>query len=331
MRVMITGAGGFVGRHLSQALAQSGATVLGVGRRPPPADTGCGEWLQVGSYTEWERLRPAMQRVDAVVHLAARVHVMRETSATPQSAYREANEELVRHFASEARARGVRRFVLASSVKAVGERSDTPWTEATPPAPEDDYGKSKLGAERALAGLADGRVFSTVALRLPLVYGPGVGANMLRLVRAVDQGMPFPLGLVHNRRRLAFVGNVCSAMEAALLQDISGHRTYFVGDSEALSTADLVRRIGRLLGRKVWLLPIPPAALKGAAGLAYGLARLERRLAGVGGAIQRLIESLDFDIANARSDLGWDPPFTVDAGLESLVQWYRTQVLSSAR
>jgi UDP-glucose 4-epimerase len=169
---------------------------------------------------------------------------MDDTAGDRFSAYRRANVDGTRAVLDAARAAGARTFVFASSVKAVGERSETPWTESVEPRPVDPYGVSKLEGERVVLGAA---AIRAVVLRLPLVYGPGVRANMLRLFRAVDSGWPLPVGGVKNRRSLLYVGNLVAAIRRALEVDrVRG--TYFLADGEGASTEDLVRAIARALG-----------------------------------------------------------------------------------
>ncbi len=182
------------------------------------------ERVRVADPLDRQAVRAAVAGADAIVHLAARVHVMRETAADPLAEFRRANVEGTRLLAEEAAAASVGQLVLASTVKAVGEGNSTPWTEDTPPAPTDPYGMSKLEAERAVHDVARRRGTKAAVLRFPLVYGPGVQGNMLRLFALVDRGVPLPFGSVANRRSVLYVGNLVAAVRSVLETSSRGRR-----------------------------------------------------------------------------------------------------------
>ncbi len=257
-----------------------------------------------------------------MVHLAGRAHVMRESTANPLEAYRAANVELTRVAIQAAAAAGCRTFVLASSVKAVGERNDAPWNEETPAQPLDPYGISKLEAEQVVAAEGKRLDVRTVILRFPLIYGPGMGANMLKLFRAVDRGIPLPLGAVANRRSLLFVGNAASAVELALARADAGSGLYFVSDGHDLSTPELVRAVAAALGRRARLVNVPPALFTLAGRIGDRLSALIP-VPVTSGAVRRLQDSLTVDITRIRAALGYQPPYTVEQGLALTAQWYR--------
>lgn len=302
--VVVTGASGFIGTHVGRTLRERGYDV-----RP---------W----SHREPERLAGLLRGVDAVVHLAGRVHVMREAESDPDAAFHAANVALSRALVEAAAAAGVRRFILASSVKAVGETSAAPWTEETVPAPVDPYGRSKLEAERVVSELAARLGVGASILRLPLVYGPGVRANFLNLLRWVDAGVPIPVPAVANRRSLAYVGNVAAAIGALLASDAAMGQTFFIRDPSDVSTLDLVRAIARALGRPSRVVPIPESALRlaGRVGdLAPGWAGLPLSSA----AVARLAGSLAVDDAKLRRVVGFVPPYSLEQGLAETARWFR--------
>ena len=205
-------------------------------------------------------------------------------------------------------AAGVRRLVLFSSVKAVGEFNQHPWTEAEPPHPVDLYGMSKLEAERIVLECASAGGLEAVVLRLPLSYGPGARGNIATLFDLVARGIPLPFGAVRNRRSLLFTGNLVAAVDAVLAADLRCE-TFFVSDGADLSTPELVRLIARGLGVRPRLLPVPPAVFR-------GLPRqIERRLAG----------SLAVDIGRLRRLTGFVPPFTPEEGLAAMARWFRAR------
>ena len=309
--ILVTGANGFVGRVLCKALATAGRTV----RKAVRAATGDRNTIAVGEIgpaTDW---RAALSGVSAVVHLAARTHVLRETETDPLAAYLHVNAEGTQRLARSAAACGVRRLVFLSSVKVNGERTwERPFTEDDPPRPEDAYGASKREAEQALARVAGETGLETVVLRPPLVYGPGVKANFLRLMDYVSRGIPLPLGAIVNRRSLIYAGNLAHAILTALDAPAAAGRTYLVSDGEDVSTPALARMLAQALGVKPRLLPVPLAAL----GVAAALAGKRSELA-------RLAGSLQVDSSRIRRELAWRPPFTLAQGLELTARWYHSR------
>jgi nucleoside-diphosphate-sugar epimerase len=260
-------------------------------------------------------VRAALVGADAVVHLAARVHVMRETAGDPLAEFRRTNVEATRVLAEEAVAVGARHFIFASTVKAVGEGNSVPWTEDAPSQPVDPYGQSKLEAEEALGELTRSRGIETTVLRFPLVYGPEVKGNMLRLFSLVDRGIPLPFGAVHNRRSMLYVGNLVAATRAALERPRPGFRTFFATDMRDLSLPELLRLVGEALGRPAKLLPVPPGLL---------------RLLLPSAEAQRLIGSLAVDASSLSRETGYRPPFTVEEGIRRTADWYRRERRSAA-
>ena len=207
--VLVTGASGFVGRALCPHLAAQGFSVRRAVRRAQEPSADCVAVGNLSPRTDWT---PALTGIEAVVHLAARVHVMRESSADPAAEFRRVNVEATAHLARSAAAAGVRRLVFLSSVKVHGKPGERPFTEADPPRPDDPYGMSKWEAEQELAQVGRATSMQWTVLRPPLVYGPGVKANFLSLMHAVTRGMPLPLGAIHNRRSLLYLGNLVDAI-----------------------------------------------------------------------------------------------------------------------
>ena len=235
----------YVGRWWS-----SGATVRGASREGGRHPVEGVQRVRVADPLDADAVRAAVEGSDAVVHLAARVHVMQERAAYPLAEFRRANVAATTVLAEQAAAAGVRSFVLASTVKAVGERNTSPWTEETPPEPVDPYGVSKLEAEQALLGIARRRKFGGAILRFPLAYGPGMKGNMLRLFSLVDRGMPLPFGAVSNQRSMLYVGNLVAAVQAVLDRESAEVETFFASDGRDLSLTELLRMIGRGWGSR---------------------------------------------------------------------------------
>jgi UDP-N-acetyl-alpha-D-quinovosamine dehydrogenase len=265
--------------------------------------------VQVADPLDQAAIRAAVTGADAIVHLAARVHVMRERAADPLAEFRRANVESTELLAEEAASAGVRQLVLASTVKAVGEGNSTAWTEDTPPAPSDPYGASKLEAEHLVRATARRHGIRVVVLRFPLVYGPGVKGNMLRLFTLVDRGVPLPFGSVTNRRSLLYVGNLVAAVHAVLVNPLEGAETFFVSDGRDLSLPTLIRMIGEALGKSARLFSMPPGLLR------WVLPAAEA---------ERLIGSLTVDGSRLSRMTGYRRPHSVEEGLRATADWYHT-------
>lgn len=314
--IAVTGASGFIGRALCSALEGSGVPVRAVVRPgAKPANTG-GERVEIPDILDDGALRRAFQGASAVVHLAGRAHRMREDVRDPLAELRRVNVEGTKAVVEAAASAGVRRCLVASSVKAVGEANTTPWTELSTPNPRDPYGVSKLEAERAALDGAAHRGVETVVMRFPLVYGPGAPANVLRLLRLVDRGLPLPLGRIYNRRSMLYIGNLVSAVRTLLDALRVGGEVFFLADGVDLSTPDLVRTIARALNRPARLWPVPVSLLR-----LGGL--LTRRSA----EIARLVGTLSVSVEKLQNRTGWRAPFTPAGGWSATAAWYR-QVLS---
>jgi UDP-glucose 4-epimerase len=327
--VAITGASGFVGQYLSKWLLEHGHGVLALVRsRHALASPGV-EVRQMPEHPTSLHLRAAFAGATSVVHLAGRAHVIREHAEAPLGAYRAANVELTRAALQAAVDAGCSTFVLASSVKAIGERNDSPWNEDSPAAPADPYGVSKLEAEALVIAEGARLGIRTVVLRFPLIYGPGMRANMLRLFRAVDRGIPLPFGAIANGRSLLFVGNAAAAVGLALDRADAGSGLYFVSDGQDLSTPELAREVAVALGRPARLVPVPPLLFNLAGRLGDGIASLVPWPL-TSGAVRRLQDSLTVDITRIRARLGYEPPFSVLQGLALTASWYRSGAAEAA-
>jgi nucleoside-diphosphate-sugar epimerase len=306
---LVTGANGFIGRVLCDALAASGRGVRRAVRAAGADDRNEIAVGDIGPATDW---RAALEGVSHVAHLAARTHVLRETAGDPLAEYRTINVSGTERLARSAVACGVRRLVFLSSVKVNGEHTgERPYTEKDAPAPEDPYGVSKWEAEQALARIAAETGLEVVMLRSPLVYGPGVKGNFLRLMDLVARGVPLPLGAVANRRSLVYSGNLAAAIVTALDSPQAAGKTYLVSDGEDVSTPDLIHALAQSLGAKPRFVALPLAVLGVVA-----------TLAGKRSEFVRLTGSLQVDSSRIRRELGWRPPFTLAQGLDVTAKWY---------
>ncbi|MDR7306022.1 nucleoside-diphosphate-sugar epimerase [Rhodoferax saidenbachensis] len=247
-----------------------------------------------------------MNDIRGVVHLAARVHVMREDQSEPLTAFRAANVDGTMRLAHQAAAAGVRRFVFVSSVKVNGE-STSPghaFTETDRPAPQDAYGQSKYEAEMALRQLAIDSGMEVTIVRPPLVYGPGVKANFATLMSAVQRGLPLPLGCIENQRSLIGLDNLVDFLLVCLHHPKAANQTFLISDAQDVSVAELIRSLARACGRPAYLLPVPVWILKSFA-----------TFSGRQDVVSRLVADLQVDISKARDVLGWTPPVSLNEGL----------------
>jgi len=313
MTIVVTGANGFVGRPLCAELVKTGQEVVAAVRPHAALPEGVERRSVAGlaAATDW---REALAGADSVVHLAARVHVMHDSSADPLAEFRASNVAGTLALAEQAAAAGVRHLVFLSSIKANGEETDaTPFGPETA-APVDPYGISKREAEVGLAAIAARTGLAVTVLRPPLVYGPGVKGNLRRLIGAIDRGLPLPLGCVDNRRALIGLGNLTAAIGRALDRPPAPGvcRIYTLCDGETVSTPALIRRLAVALDRPVRLLPVP-----------VGWLRLAGRVTGRSAAIQRLTGSLDIDDRLIRAELDWTPPVRLETGLAEMAAWWR--------
>lgn len=312
-RLLVTGADGFVGSALCQTLADTGYPVYAatrtLGRPLPVADR-----VVVGDIhgqTDWSG---ALQGIDTVIHLAARVHVLKDTANEPLAAFRQVNAEGTLNLARQAAAAGVRRFIFISSIKVNGEVSPPgrPFQADDQPQPADAYGQSKHEAELALRQLTADTGLDVVIIRPPLVYGPGVKANFQRVMHWLAQGWPLPLGAINNRRSLVALANLIDLIITCINHPAAANQTFLVSDGDDMTTTDLLKRTAKALGKRAWLMPLPVGWLVMAA-----------KVLGKQAQAQRLLGSLQVDTAKTRGLLGWMPPVAVDRALQETARHYQ--------
>jgi UDP-4-keto-D-QuiNAc 4-reductase len=307
--VLVTGASGFVGRVLCDTLLEAGYAVraavrsLDGSRGPQLVET-----IAVGDVVaaDWKH---ALQGIDCVVHAAARVHI--DDSRSDANLHLQTNANATKRLAGAAVEAGVGKFVYLSSIKVNGEGARGPYRADDEPAPEDAYAYSKrLGEEYAFQAGAIGGM-DVAVVRSPLVYGPGVRANFLRLIQWVDRGWPLPFGSIDNRRSLVSIWNLCDLLARVLATPQASGRIWMVSDGEDLSTPELVRRIGKCMSRRVRLLRVPLPVLH-VGGALLGRTREVSRLCG----------SLVVDMSKTRDELRWSPVVTVDEALARTCAWF---------
>jgi nucleoside-diphosphate-sugar epimerase len=310
---LVTGANGFIGSVLCNRLVAEKWNVSGTVRSAGKYSLVRGVKSviigDVSAATGWDA---DLQSIDTVVHLAAHVHAMKDSSVEPLQAYREVNVLGTERLARQAADAGVNRFVFLSTVKVNGEENRKAYRESDRPSPMDSYGISKMEAELTLRKIAAETGMAVVILRPPLVYGPGVKANFLKLLQAVDRRMPLPFASVKNQRSLIYVGNLVDAIVSCMLHPNAPGQTFLVSDGKDVSTPELIRMVAAALQKPPRLFRFPALALY-----------MAGRLTGRGPALDRLIGSLTVDSGKIKNELGWTAPFTLEEGLRNTAFWYK--------
>ncbi|MEW5715687.1 SDR family oxidoreductase [Pseudomonas sp. SB113] len=310
--VFLTGATGFVGNAVMLRLMLDGASVKASVRSGSDLSEDGVHTVGFESFeqTEW---RQHLTGVDAVIHCASRVHVMNDTETDPLAAFRKVNVDGTLHLARQAAEAGVRRFIFISSIKVNGEGTQLgkPYTADSRPDPRDPYGVSKMEAEQGLRELASQAAMEVVIIRPVLIYGPGVKANFLNMMRWLDKGIPLPFGSIHNSRSLVALDNLVDLIITTLAHPQAANQTFLVSDGEDLSTTQLLRRMAMSLGTSARLLPVPAWVLTTVANT-LGKRSLSQRLCG----------SLTVDIGKTRSLLQWAPPVAVDNALDATAKHF---------
>lgn len=315
-RFLVTGASGFVGEALCNKLLHQGCALRITNRF---ANNYASKKLvqdevlidSIDDKTSWAA---ALQKIDVVLHLAARVHVMHDHSGDPLTEFLAVNLHGTTNLARQAAQAGVKRFVYVSSIKVNGEytESSQPFRETDDPNPDDPYAISKWEAEQALHSIAHQTGMELVIIRPPLVYGPGVKANFAKLIKLVDQGVPLPLGSIRNSRSLIYVGNLVDALITSATHPAAAGQVYLVSDGEDVSTPQLIDGLATALHRPNRVFPMPISLMHGAA-----------KLVGKSAALDRLTQSLVIDSSKIRRELDWRPPYSMAQGLQATANWYR--------
>jgi nucleoside-diphosphate-sugar epimerase len=314
VKVLVTGANGLVGQALCSVLDQGAHEVI---RAVRTSTTPCE--LPVGNLNERTEWSMALSHdIDVVVHLAGQVPLAENEIGAHASLHQKVNTAGTANLARQCAQHGVKRFIFVSTVKVLGEGKEVPYRDGDQAVPADAYAISKWDAEQALWQIAAESAMEVVVLRPPLVYGPGVKGNFLRLVQAVDKRRPLPMGDIQNQRSLIYLGNLVDAIRLCLSHPKAAGKALLVCDGDDVSTPELIRRVAAALGRRPLLLPVPVSWMKCAGAILGKKATAER-----------LLGSLCIDMKLIREELGWSPPYTMQAGLETTAQWYRRTKVTS--
>ena len=310
MRFLVVGASGFVGQHLISELITRSYDCIGVARAFPKLPS-C-RYYEISDFSIYDNWNSLLKNVDVVIYLAARVHIMRENSKNPLQEFLNVNLAIVEKIAIAASGAGVKRFVYTSTAKVNGEKTaEHVFVESDKPNPEDPYSNSKLQSEEMLRNLSVRTNLKVIILRPPLVYGPGVKANFLTLMRVVNKGIPLPLGRINNKRSMIYVGNLVDALICCATNPKAENQTFFVSDGNDLSVADLSLKISEHMKKKCLIFPFPLKVIR-----FFGFVFNKSKV------VNRMTDSLELDISFIKSRIGWAPPFTVNESISRTVNWF---------
>lgn len=300
MKIVVTGAGGFVGRPLCGRLSAAGHDVTGLVRSEPQPSRAAYRIVSVGDIAARQEWRELLAVAECVVHLAARTHAHDTPGQQTEALYEAANVTATESLVRASREAGVKRFVYVSSIKVNGEATfGTPFRPDDTPAPQDAYGRSKAKAERTLSETA-GPGLETVILRPPLMYGPGVRGNLAQLFHWAARGWPLPIGSIENRRDILGVTNFVDLLAEAVVNPAAAGRTLLARDGASVSTPALYAAVCDALGVKPRMLPCPVSLLRGIG-----------RATGRSEAVHKLVGDLEIDDSATRRLLGWRPSTTL--------------------
>lgn len=309
MKILVTGANGFIGHALSMKLKSQRYDIIAAVRRACSLP----DLTLLLNDKSWSE---ALIDRDVVIHTAARAHVINETNEDAIAAYRSTNVDVTRKLAEQAAEAGVSRFIYLSSIKVNGDQttSGVRFCYKDNAFPGDAYGISKWEAEQALHDVSTDTGLEVVIIRSPLVYGAGVKGNFLSMLGWLDLGIPLPLGAIHNQRSLVGLDNLIDLIITCIDHPVAANKTFLVSDDEDLSTTELLRRMSKALGKPAHLVPVPSSLLNQGA-----------KLLGKQDIALRLIGNLQVDISHTKKLLDWTQPVSVDEGLRKTAEWYLSQ------
>lgn len=305
-KILITGASGFIGSKLCEIAEEQGWIVKKAVR-----NSSCDKDFVIGELSETTEWTPALEKVDVVVHLAARAHILNESSVNPLEDYRRINVEATLNLARQSIKNGIKRFVFISSIGVNGNRNIRPFTEDDPPNPIEPYAVSKYEAEQGLQKLAHASDMELVIIRPPLVYGPNAPGNFRRLIELLNHGIPLPLGAIKSKRTFVALDNLVDLIMTCTTHPAAANQIFLAGDDRDISIKDLLRILGNALGKPPVMLYIPEKLLRVIAGII-----------GKQDMVRRLCDSLQVDITKARKLLEWSPPVDIETALKKTAEHY---------
>jgi nucleoside-diphosphate-sugar epimerase len=311
--ILVTGVNGFVGSHLFNPALMPNSYLRGISRQnlflPQNSNLATIRIDNIDAETNWSE---ALDAVDVVIHLAARAHMLNDAAKNPEVEFDRTNHQGTANLVRQAITANVKHFIFISSIGAMTTLSDRTLNETTPCHPDTPYGRSKLKAEEALISLASRSAMTWTILRPTLVYGPGNPGNMERLLKLVKRRLPLPLGAIDNRRSFIYVENLVDAIVQCIDHPKAINQTFILSDGIDLSTPQLIRRLASCLDYPTPLLPFPPLLMKVAG-----------KLTGKSDTVSRLLGSLAVDSSKIRQTLNWQPPYTLDQGLQATADWFK--------
>lgn len=311
MKILLTGVSGFIGRHLMPVLVEDNNDIIAIVRDDNIQETSRVKVVKLPSINKDTNWEPILQCVDAIIHLAARAHVLEEFVADPLEEFRKINTHGTLHLAKCAANSGVKRFIFLSSIGVNGNKSIAPFTEKSVPNPVENYAISKFEAEEGLKKIASETGMEIVIVRPPLVYGPNCPGNFLALLKLISFGLPLPFGAIKNKRSFIDVNNLADFLLRCVERPEAANKTFLIADDEDISTPDLIRHLAKAMNRHSMLLYVP-----------YGLLHIMAKLFGKASVLEKLCGSLQVDSSYARRTLNWVQPTSLFQGLNDVAVWY---------
>jgi len=322
VKILITGASGFIGRHLSKYLSDKGFYVIGTyNRRKPEIVHNYFEALNIkdaGSKASW---LPIVSRVDYIVHLIGKAHVFDKKNKSFLEEFRNVNVEITRALASSClSSKSLKKFIYISSISAVTSSSNLPLDENSVCRPDTEYGMTKYEAEKVMQEIL-GELKCWCILRPPSIYGPGDPGNLSRLINLIKKSVPLPLLKIENKRSFLFIGNFNETVYRLIIRDDICFKKYVVADNEIISTPQLINLIAELLNKKIFMFSFRSGCLSGLAKICDSINNLYGVEIGINSyAIERLIGSLVIDNSRIKKDLNFDMPFSLQEGLKQTLK-----------
>lgn len=325
-RVLVTGASGLVGRYLIRLLLKKGYYVRAISRTEPAIcldnqSSDYYEWLHVDFGNESIEFDKLIDNIDHIIHLAAQVHILNDNSKETIETYKKINIEATEKLVQASVNKSAKRFIFLSTIKVNGESSHIidnkeikKITCADQPVPVDAYSLSKYEAEQKIQDICKNSHMEFTIIRPPLVYGPGVKANFLRLLKVVYQQLPLPFGAIDNLRSFIYVENLVDILFNCMSNQNAANKIYLIKDID-ISTPELIKTISKSFKKKALMFSLPVKFLK-----------LMGNITGKQASVDRLTESLVIDDSEIRKDLEWSPPYTMEYGMKETAEWYLSQL-----